>query len=180
MGGSDALGGGDRSPTRGGASSPAPEAAPAKNGLPVPSNGGGGGGGDLLDLEAIFGGGAPAAAPGAPGAVVGVPGAAGNGTVGAATGTASGGVDLLADVFGASAGLAPSTIGEAAPAPVAPVAATPAAPAAREDDFGGFEVAPSREEEMVVRGEWVVRAQALASFRLRGCGWFVKLSGVEI
>lgn len=163
MGGSDALGGGggDRSPTRG--ASPTPEATPAKTALPVPSNNGGS---DLLDLEAIFGGG-PAAAPAGPGAAAGVPGtAAVNGTAAqggaaAATPAASSGVDLLADVFGASGGLAPSSVGGAVPATAtspAAVAAMAATPATREEDFGGFEVAPSREEKVVVSGverRWV-------------------------
>ena len=160
MGGSDALGGRDRSPTRG-ETSPTPEAAPAKNGLPVPSNGGG----DLLDLEAIFGGGeAPAAAPVGPGAAAATPAAAVNGTAGA---------DLLADVFGASGGLAPSRVGGAAPAPVTPAvvpAVAAVAPAAQDGDFGGFEVAPSREEKVVVSGgmgRWSGSVVCGARFRLR-------------
>lgn len=160
-------------PTRG--ASPTPDTAPAKNGnsLPVPSNGG-----DLLDLEAIFGGGAAAAAPAGTGA-------ADNGTTGAAA-AASGGVDLLAEVFGASGGLAPSKVGgqAAPPAVAAPVAAP--VPVAQEDDFGGFEVAPSREEKVVVsdaemcRGFEPRRTRSIALFGCvrSGWGWATKSSAV--
>ncbi len=138
-GGSDALEAGDRSPTRG--ASPIPGDAPAKvAGLPVPSNGGGGG--DLLDLEAIFGAGD--AAPAAPAAAA-VNGAAAA-TLGSAPAANGAGADLLADVFGATGSLAPSTAAVAAPVAAAAVAA----PAAQEEDFGGFEVAPPREEKVVV------------------------------
>ncbi|CAM9688539.1 unnamed protein product [Ectocarpus sp. 4 AP-2014] len=150
----DALGAGDRSPKpQGSPSSSAPAAGPppSKNGLPIPSSSSNGGG-DLLDLEDIFGGGgasAPAAAAAAvpPAVAVAAPGA-GNGAV------AAGGVDLLADVFGGGGGLVPSKAAPAnATAAQVPVAA-PAAPAAAtvggdSDDFGGFEVAPPREEKMV-------------------------------
>lgn len=146
-----APGAGDRSPKPQASSSASPPAAgpsPSKNGLPMPSSGNGGG--DLLDLEDIFGGGggsAPAAAvPPAAAAAAAAPGA-GNGASAPA-----GGVDLLADVFGGGGGLVPS---KAAPAntvaagvPV-PVAAAPVV-GGDSDDFGGFEVAPPREDKMVV------------------------------
>lgn len=117
------------------------------------------GGGDLLDLEDIFGGGAaPSTSP--PPAVVN------GGTLGGS------GIDLLADVFGGggAGGLVPtsgglgSSIGggsggimPVAGGVVVPIAVTTAVPAVvpslavvEDDDFGGFEVAPSRDEEMVV------------------------------
>lgn len=138
----DALGGGrgDASPRASSTAATTP-ADSTKNGLPLPSNGGGGGG-DLLDLEAIFGGGSAPAPPVQ---------AAGNGA-GQGTGGGGGGGDLLADVFGASAGIAPTkaAAGSATPT-VVPASAAAAVPAAvPEEDFGGFEVAPSREEKVVV------------------------------
>lgn len=145
-----------------GTTTAAAAAASTTNGssLPAPAASGGGGG-DLLDLDDIFGGGggstagtgtAPAgnaaAAPAVPTGSVGVLGAGLGATSGPATGT-GGSVDLLADIFASSPGLATTaaTGSVAAGAGVAPVA-----PGAVEDDgFGGFEVAPPKDDTMVVR-----------------------------
>ncbi|CAN0054398.1 unnamed protein product, partial [Ectocarpus fasciculatus] len=146
----DAPVGGDRSPKPQGSSATPATPSPSKNGLPIPSSNSGGGGGDLLDLEDIFGGGgggggsAPVAAA-LPTAAAAAP-AAGNGAAQANSGS---GVDLLADVFGGGGGLVPS---KAAPAAnTAAAVAAPAVPAVGgdSDDFGGFEVAPPREDKMV-------------------------------
>lgn len=157
MGDSD----GDRTPSRGSPStssvtadaSAAPKSKTSASALPdAPSGlngGGGGGGGDLLDLEDIFGGGGGSSA--SPPSAMPANGPDGGG---------GGGVDLLADIFaGNKAGVAPSPAGgdvfsgngngftaAAPPAPPAP----PAKVVEQEDDFGGFEVAPSRDETMVV------------------------------
>ncbi|CAN0186945.1 unnamed protein product [Ectocarpus sp. 8 AP-2014] len=147
----DAPGAGDRSPKpQASASSSAPAAgpSPSKNGLPIPSSSSNGGG-DLLDLEDIFGGGggsAPAAATPAavPPAVAAAAPGAGNGAAAAA-----GGVDLLADVFGGGGGLVPSKAAPANTAPPVPAPPAPVAVGGDSDDFGGFEVAPPREEKMV-------------------------------
>ncbi|CAM9097441.1 unnamed protein product [Scytosiphon promiscuus] len=135
---------GDASPTRVATAAASKSTAADdnnKNGLPLPGNGGG----DLLDLEAIFGGGS---APAPPVPTTGGPAdVAGNGTAQGQGAGGGGGADLLADVFGASGGLAPTKA--RAVAPTAVPAAAPAAAAQPEEDFGGFEVAPSREEKIV-------------------------------
>lgn len=159
-----------RSSPRG--NSPHPSSSEVNNAaIPVPgslqengvsANGGEGGvAPDLLDLADIFGGAAPAVAPG----TAAVPTGNGSGIGGAPA--ASGGVDLLADIFANTATLTPSAgagaggIGlsgmppaaVAAPSPsaaaVLPAAVPPVVPAAS-DAFGGFEKVPPRKETIVV------------------------------
>lgn len=143
------------SPSASSKSSSAPAAATvATNGSslgPIANVGANGGGGDLLDLDDIFGGGAEAApaaavpaAPAVGGLGVGVGAASGSaGTVGGAP------VDLLADIFAASPGLATGGVGggKGVTAVAVPEAQI------EEDDFGGFEVAPPKDDTMVVRSE---------------------------
>lgn len=134
-------------------------------GLPVPgslqengvsANGGGGGvAPDLLDLADIFGGAAPVVAPG----TSPVPTGNGSGIGGAPA--ASGGVDLLADIFANTTTLTPSAGAVAALSPsassVLPAAIPSVVPSvvplvvpAASDAFGGFEKVPPREETIVV------------------------------
>lgn len=122
-----------------------------------------GGGTDLLDLADIFGGAAPASSPAvAPGTAAVL---TGNGSGIGGASAASGGVDLLADIFANTAALTPSLgaggqglsgmppAAVAAPSPSAASvlpAAVPAAVPAASGAFGGFEKVPPRKETIVV------------------------------
>lgn len=140
---------------------------PATNGLGAGVSGtesAGGGGGDLLDLEDIFGGGSMPAAPGAgANSSLPTPGVADVGGIArAGAGGGGGGVDLLADIFAASPGLALGA-GVAGGEAVVPGAVFGAGSLVGggvsagggvkgDDEFGGFEVAPPKAETLVVRG----------------------------
>lgn len=167
MSGSD----GPRSPTSASADGlGAPAAAVASlSAIPTPAstngvNGGtasavvaasSGGGGDLLDLDAIFGGGGDGGS-GSSGTAArsGVSASAPSPSVLVPTGKELGagrGMGALTDIFGTSSGSTLGGVGSTG-AGLGAAAAVPAAPAgvSGDDDFGGFETPPPRQDNIVV------------------------------